>query len=306
MSLMYKYTPTSLDEFDIDNKCDLENPVHHRLIIGGERTGKTTLATILVKDVPTDHVLYLNSLQEHGIQFYRNEVKCFCQTTSSIKKRVVIDCMDDMSEQTQQRFLTYIDKYGHNVYFIATASDPQKIIEGMFSRFIVVPLKPAKTEFITELIRRVIKAENIDLADDAIPHLMSLTKNSIRTILNYLEKYKIINQPITKQYIEKYHTDIHDDTFKTFTDHIRTCNRTKAIQCITELHSAGYSFMDILDYYYSYIKSIPLEDVFRYSLIKIICKYIVIFNNLHEHHIELLFFVEDCINMSSESHNPCT
>ena len=37
--------------------------------------------------------------------------------------------------------------------------------------------------------------------------------------------------------------------------------------------------------------------------IKIICKYIAIFNMIHEHPVELFLFLEDCINISNDSHN---
>ena len=83
MSLIFKYTPRSIEDFDIDaNKLFHET---HLLLIGGEQTGKTTLVNILVKKyLPhdhVDHVLYINNLKEQGIQYYRTEVKNFCQTT---------------------------------------------------------------------------------------------------------------------------------------------------------------------------------------------------------------------------------
>ena len=60
-----------------------------------------------------------------------------------------------------------------------------------------------------------------------------------------------------------------------------------------DLYEDGYSVMDILDSYYEFIKVAVLPEQHRYKYIKVICKYIAIFNIIHEHNIELLFFVND-------------
>jgi hypothetical protein len=53
--------------------------------------------------------------------------------------------------------------------------------------------------------------------------------------------------------------------------------------------------MDILDAYLSFVKSATQSDEQKYKFIKIICKYIVFFNQLHEHQIELSFFTADLV-----------
>lgn len=295
---MYKYTPTTLDDFELEYK-ELSGNL---LLLGGERTGKTTLASILVAKANTDSVLYINSLKEQGIQYYRNEVKCFCQTNSHTQKIMVIDSLDDINDQAQQIFLNYIDKYP-NVQFIATGTTPQKIIESMFSRFIVVKMNRPSDTYLKTLIHKVIKEEDILMDADAIPYLMSISDYSVRTILNYLEKYKIMGIHVTQSYIEKTHTNIHADTFEKFTRHVLQKDYANSIKSIVQLHTDGYSIMDILDSYYLFINRNSYSDEFKYNIIKIICKYTVIFNNLHEHSIELLFFVEDCINIASELHS---
>lgn len=298
---MYKYTPTTLEEFELEHK-ELSGNL---LLLGGERTGKTTLASILVKHVSKDNVLYINSLKEQGIQYYRNEVKCFCQTNSQSQKIVVIDSLDDINDQAQQIFLNYIDKYP-TVQFIATGTIPQKIIESMFSRFIVVKMKRPSDAYIHELIHKVIEEEKIQMDESAIPYLMSISDYSVRTILNYLEKYKIMDIPITQEYIQETHTNIHSESFNLFTNYILQKDYANSIKSIVQLYNDGYSIMDILDAYYLFINKFTCSDDFKYKIIKIICKYTVIFNNVHEHSIELLFFVEDCINcinISNELHN---
>jgi hypothetical protein len=69
-----------------------------------------------------------------------------------------------------------------------------------------------------------------------------------------------------------------------------------AQQCMIQLYTDGYSITDILDAFYVFLKGD--ESPFRYELIKLICKYIVILNTVHDHQIELLFFVEDCVKVA--------
>ena len=55
--------------------------------------GKTTLMNLLINEYYGDvenkneNIMIINCLKEQGIQYYRNEVKNFCQTTSTIQKK---------------------------------------------------------------------------------------------------------------------------------------------------------------------------------------------------------------------------
>ena len=110
------------------------------LIIGDSASGKTSLLNTLIREyyvgyAPKEYeenVLYINSLKEQGIKYYRTDVKTFCQTCSSIKNKkkiVVLDDIDLINEQSQQVFRNCIDKFSHNVHFISSCSNIQKVIE---------------------------------------------------------------------------------------------------------------------------------------------------------------------------------
>jgi len=301
--LMYKYLPKTIEDFDIDPSL----LCHHTnmLLIGGEQTGKTTLSNILIKHYgqDPDHVLYINNLKEQGIQYYRTDVKNFCQTTMK-QKIVVIDELDELSDQIQQIFLNYIDKYGHMVKFIATCKNKQKIIETMYSKFIIVLLKPIRLEYIHEKLNHIIQEEKIQITEDALDTIISLSNRQMNSMLNYLERYKILNMVITKDYVIQTHTSHYHELFDTFTQHIFLKNANEGIRTIIQLYYHGYSVMDILDMYYHFIKTSSIQDRDKYCLIKSICKYIIFYNTIHEHQIELIFFVNDCINkISNCSHS---
>ena len=70
-------------------------------------------------------------MKEQGIQYFRNDMKTFCQSRSSIygkKKIVIIDDIDTINEQSQQVFRNYIDKYSNNIQFISVCSNVQKVV----------------------------------------------------------------------------------------------------------------------------------------------------------------------------------
>ena len=65
-----------------------------------------------------------------------------------------------------------------------------------------------------------------------------------------------------------------------------------------KIYDYGYSVIDILDYFFSYIKlTTNLTEEEKYKLIPYLCKYITVFHNLHEHQIELAFFSNNIMNI---------
>ena len=300
---IYKYKLKTLEEFDTEYTFDANT---HLLLLGGERTGKTTLAHLLVNKflTPTqENYLCINNIKEQGIQYYRTDMKYFCQTSPTISKIVVVDEVDDLSDQVQQIFLNYMNKYGNSVKFILVGKSSQKIIEGMFQKCAVVSMKPIRDVYFRTLTRNIIQQEQIQITDDAVDYLLHISNKSVNTLLNYLEKYKILGIPITKAYMETTHHTIHDQVFVKMTQSILKQDAPGAISEILYLYNEGYSVIDILDSYFQFIKLYPLEDVYKYGFVKIICKYIIIYTNIHEHQLELLLFIHECIKMSSDYHN---
>ena len=154
-----KYQPRKYNEFVIDNEYIqlldtlIEMNTLNILFIGDSGTGKTSLIEATIREyydldvIPKNNVLYINSLQEQGISYYRNEVKTFCQTSSSIynrKKFIILDDIDLINEQSQQVFRNCIDKYSHKVNFLASCSNIQKTIESIQSRCTLIRLKANK------------------------------------------------------------------------------------------------------------------------------------------------------------------
>ena len=304
---IYKYKPRLFKDFEIDkNIITILNTLISMdnlniLFIGDSGSGKTSIINALIKEyycnIPYDNnnVLIINSLKDQGIQYYRNEVKTFCQTRSSInnkKKIVILDDIDNINEQSQQVFRNCIDKYSNNVHFISSCSNIQKVIDSVQSRETIIKLKSLEYDSLKNILFKIKTNENITIEKKAEDFILSISNGSIRILLNYLEKFKLLNKEIiTFELVENICTNISFSIFKKYTQLIVNNNMVEAINIFYELYDKGYSVMDIYDNYFIFVKMTDiLNETQKYETIKILCKYISIFHNIHEDEIELALF----------------
>jgi len=281
------------------------------LLIGDMTSGKTTILNSLIREyyfgyTPKEYmnnVLYINSLKEQGINYYRTDVKTFCQTCTNIKgkkKIVVLDDIDFINEQSQQVFRNCIDKFSHNVHFIASCSNNQKVIESIQSRLNIVKIKPLPKERLIQIISEIKVKENIEIDDDALDFVINISNNMIKILINYMEKFKLLNEKITLNTAKQLCTNISFQCFEAYTLHILNDNLLEAIREIQDIYDKGYSVMDILDNYFIFIKSTNILDEDRkYNIVSYLCKYITIFHNIHEDNIELALFTNNLMKILS-------
>ena len=266
-------------------------------------TINTLIAEYYGKSQYIDDILVINSLKEQGIQYYRTEVKTFCQTRCSIqgkKKIVILDDIDNINEQSQQVFRNCIDKYSNNVHFISSCSNIQKVIDSLQSRKIIIKLKPFTNDRLNTILQKTKKSENLvcDAKTDRL--VLSVSNGSVCVLLNYLEKFKIINEPITYDLVSKVCTNISFTVFDTYTNAVIQSNLNGAVHILYDLFDKGYSVMDIYDNYFLFVKVTDiLSETQKYEIIKLLCKYITIFHNIHEDEIELALFTNNMVKLLS-------
>lgn len=312
---IHKYQPIYFNDFGDDNeiiqilKTLIVMDNLNILLIGDIASGKTSILNALIKEyygksTPKeyeDNVLYINSLKEQGINYYRTDVKTFCQTCSVIKgkkKIIVLDDIDLINEQSQQVFRNCIDKYSHNVHFISSCCNIQKVIESLQSRFTILKIKQLKREHLINIISNIKKKENIEIDSDAIDFIINVSNSTVKIIINYMEKFKLLGEKITLNLAIQLCSNISLLTFKEYTNFIKQNNIKESINLILEIYDKGYSVMDILDNYFLYVKtSDVLTEEQKYNIIPIICKYITIFHNIHEDEIELSLFTNNLIDI---------
>ena len=305
--MINRYVPTSLETFG-DKGALLQTLIKidslHVMLMGGVGTGKTTLCNLILKNYyegRIDHanVLYINSVKEQGVQYYRTEVRIFCQTTSTVvgkRKTIVLDDMDVISEQGQQVFLTGLDNYGHLVNYIVSCRCQHNLIESIHSRLICVQLSPFTKDHLAELLQRVADNEEVVITSDASRMIVARCNGSVRTLINYVEKFKLLKETVSVELVGQCCSNIQESYLGRLMDCIFQKELKEALKIVRTISDDGYAVMDILDAFFTFLKLYEgIEDEIKYKMTKIISKYICIFNQIHEHSVELLFFVNELI-----------
>ena len=273
------------------------------LIVGNACSGKTSLIYAIIREYygmnetavfPEHNIMFINNLKEQGIQFFRTEMKTFCQSSSNIpgkKKIIVVDDIDTINEQSQQVFRNYIDKYSKNIHFISVCSNIQKVNESLQSRLHILKINQVNRTNLETTMAKIVEKEGLIIDADAKEFILNISDNSIRVLINHLEKIYILGQPVNMDLVHKLCSNISYVQFDNYISKLRSRDLNGAIKILYEIYDYGYSVIDILDYFFTYVKfTNNLQEVEKYRVLPFLCKYITIFHKVHEDVIELAFF----------------
>ena len=318
--LITKYKPNHIEEFNISQytkdllKIYIKNNTLKFLIQGNSCTGKSSLINVLLnkiynndKNIINDNTIYINLLREQGINYYRNELKNYCQinnlNTNKNKKTIIIDDLDLLNEQCQQIFNTFINNYP-NINFIISCNDIQKIKPTIINKLELIQINNINKEFIESLLEKILKNENIIIDDNySKEFIVKSSNNSIPNMINIIEKINLIfntndNINIDENTLQNTICNILVNDLSIYIQFCIDKKIEKAIKHILNIYNNGFSVIDILEELFIFIKNYSkLNDEYKCLIVKIICKYINIFNNIHEDSIELIFLTNDIINI---------
>lgn len=313
-----KYRPYYVSDFNLDERfLNVYNILRsiddlNVLFIGGENSGKTSFIYAVIRDyyklsrddaLPNSEIMFINNLKEQGINYFRSELMTFCKSKCSIrgkKKTVVFDDMDSINEHSQQVFRNYIDKYKSNVNFIGVCSNIQKIIETLQSRMHIMKIHSLDKTQIRTIMYRIIKEEHIYIDDEAIEYILCVSDDNIRNVINNIEKIYICGstpkKPIGIDSCKRICSNISHNHFDDFLTCVKERDLESAIDVLYLIHDDGYSVIDILDYFFNFLKiTNKVDETLKYLIIPVICKYITIFNTIHETKLELALFTRDVV-----------
>ena len=314
-TFILKYKPYFISDFYLEKahltvlKALNELDDLNLLIVGNSCSGKTSLIYAIIREYygmnetavfPEYNIMFINNLKEQGIQYFRTEMKTFCQSKSNIpgkKKIIVVDDIDIINEQSQQVFRNYIDKYSKNVHFISVCTNIQKVNESLQSRLHILKINQVNREKLETTMNKIIEKEQLQIDNEAKEFVLNISDNSIRVLINHLEKIYILGQPIDMVVAHKLCSNISYVQFDNYICKLKARDLKGAIAILYEIHDYGYSVIDILDYFFTFIKFTKnLEEVEKYRILPFLCKYITIFHKVHEDVIELAFFTNNLLN----------
>jgi DNA polymerase III delta prime subunit len=311
-----KYKPYKIDDFFLEPshnsvlKMLIEIDELNILLVGNSCSGKTSLVDAFIRDyydlpgelsLPEDNIMLINNLKEQGIHYFRSEMKSFCQSRSNIrnkKKIIVVDDIDLINEQSQQVFRNYIDKYCNNVLFISVCTNIQKVNESLQSRLHIIKINPCKRENLISTMDKIISIEGLKIDADAREFIIDISDNSVRVLINYLEKIYILGIDVNMEIAQRLCANISYVHFEKFIDSLEKGDLKTAVLTLYEVHDYGYSVIDILDYFFSFVKMTEkIDEDMKYQILPFLCKYITIFHKVHEDVIELAFFANNLLGL---------
>ena len=275
------------------------------LICGSKGSGKTTLINIITNiyynnKKNTDDIFYVNNLQEKGINYYRDEIKTFCNNynkKSYIKKTIIIDDIDLLNGKKQQIFRHFLDNYDNKINYLFTCNNLQNVIECIQTRLNIISIPNISKRHLKNIYNKIVKEENIEITPKTKKNLFKIVNNSINQLINYIEKFKLIDEKITNIKFKKICTNLSFFHFKEYTKkwYIKK-DFNNSVKILIKIYNTGYSIIDIFEFYFTFVKNTDIiKNNDKFKIIKIISKYITIFYTLHEKEIELYFFTNDLI-----------
>ena len=68
----------------------------------------------------------------------------------------------------------------------------QKIIDSNQSRCTILKMNPVNKKFLTDILDNIVKIEKLTITDSAKDFILHTCNNSIRLLINYMEKFKFL------------------------------------------------------------------------------------------------------------------
>ncbi|QIG70633.1 DNA polymerase accessory (sliding clamp loader) protein [Rhizobium phage RHph_I1_18] len=200
-----KYRPQTIEEciLPLKTKRDLNKIIRDReipnmLFVGTSGIGKTTAAHAIMRELDIDYIK-INASLEGNIDTIRSRVIQHASTVSfnGTKKFVVYEEVDNMSVAAQKALRAFIEEYSANCGHIFTGNTaPQDL--AIMSRLERVNFTFEKSELpklagqVFNMLKRILKAENVEYEDAAVQHLIVehlKRSRDIRQLLILVQKF---------------------------------------------------------------------------------------------------------------------
>ncbi|XP_006890469.1 PREDICTED: replication factor C subunit 5 isoform X2 [Elephantulus edwardii] len=209
-----KYRPQTLsdlishqDILSTIQKFISEDRLPHLLLYGPPGTGKTSTILACAKQLYKDKefgsmVLELNASDDRGIDIVRGPILSFASTRTIFKKGfklVILDEADAMTQDAQNALRRVIEKFTENTRFCLICNYLSKIIPALQSRCTRFRFGPLTPELMVPRLEHVIGEENVDVSEDGMKALITLSSGDMRRALNILQSTNMAFGKVTEE-----------------------------------------------------------------------------------------------------------
>lgn len=282
MKLANKYRPQSFEDVvgqsittKILNNYIKQHILESMLFIGPAGCGKTSCARIFANNIDGE-TLEIDAARHNGVSDIKSIIE-YAKTTSLTNphKVIILDEAHTITPEGWSSLLISLEEGINNTIFIFCTTDPRKIPNTVISRLKVFNFSSIDPDKIISRLHNIVEQEGLNINDDVLEYIASISDNNLRKALTCLEKcidydtsitlqdtYKVLNR-VSNEGIEYFFKNIHDD-------------KKKACEYLKELQRRGYDL-------YMFI-----EDCLHYAVNKAL-------NN-----IDYVANVDFCLNVMQE------
>lgn len=200
-----KYRPSSLDDYvfpseeykQIFSSMVKSQSFPHLLLSGTPGVGKTTLAQILIKNMPVDQeidVKIINASDQNSVDDMRNEIMDFINSYAMGSfKIVLLEEADYLSLNAQALLRTPLEDPDVTARFILTCNHDHKIMTAIKSRLTHYHFKSQSYDDVILYCANILTQEKVKFDLDTLEKYVKLGYPDIRKTLNLLQQHTLNN-----------------------------------------------------------------------------------------------------------------
>lgn len=196
-----KYRPQCIDDLVLPQtykqkyKEFIAKPYHLLLSSLTPGTGKTSTVNAIIKEGQFES-LFLNASLDNGIDTLRSRIQHFASTQSLNDKAkiVVLDEIDNLSQQAMAGLRGFIEEFSANCAFIGTCNYPSKILPAIVNRFChfdydaIYRDSQTMIPLVFERLKFILSNENITYQDADVVETIKNCYPSFRDCIGSLQK----------------------------------------------------------------------------------------------------------------------